>query len=111
MKAFCFIVACSLIRHLPCYGTYATFPVSRRPHHSRFVRQYIIIAIPPDMHKSVSGSTVPPASSPASDTTVRRLKECCASLHSCCSKWRKLNSAAVDHAAAMANASIRLRSQ
>ena len=61
--------------------------------------------------KSLSDSTVPITISPAHDPTLRRLRECCISLHSSCSKWRKLNSDALDQASVMVNATIKLRSQ
>lgn len=62
-------------------------------------------------YSEVKSLSVSPASSPESDPTLRRLKECCMSLHSSCSKWRKLNSDALEHAAVMVNSTIKLRSQ
>lgn len=90
--------------------TYATFLVSPAP--LAFVKtSNMNAAASIDLIKSLSESVVPITSSPAHDPTLRRLKECCISLHSSCSKWRKLNSDALDQAAVMVNATIKLRSQ
>ena len=109
MKAFVVrptLLLCFWPASLACV-TYATFCVL---HHSRLCsfhkRRRMTNAA-----SEVKSLSVSLTSSPDHDPTLRRLRECCVSLHSSCSKWRKLNSDALDHATVMVNATIKLRSQ